>query len=169
LEEVIRRLGPRLLLYARDLVGDSEAAHEIVQDTFVAFWQANPEPIADHHVAWLFRVCRNKASDHLRRERRMRATEVLESDELRSREPSPPAVAEIQDEHARVLAAMEALPARQGEVLRLKLLGELSYREISQVTGLSEGNVGFLIHHAIRALRVELGAGDVRQREGTAV
>ena len=46
-----------------------------------------------------------------------------------------------------------ALPANQREVIRLKFQNQMSYREISQLTRLTETNVGFLIHTAIKTLR----------------
>lgn len=55
-----------------------------------------------------------------------------------------------------VLEHLSALPENQGEVLRLKFQNDLSYREISEVTGLSVSNVGFLIHRGLRFLRQKL-------------
>ena len=69
---------------------------------------------------------------------------------------------------ARVLDLLSTLPKNQREVIRLKFQNELSYREISEVTGLSPSNVGFLIHRGLRLLRERLrkdaraSAGPVR-------
>ena len=51
------------------------------------------------------------------------------------------------------LKILGTLPANQQEVIRLKFQNELSYKEISQVTGLSVTNVGFLIHAGLKAIR----------------
>ena len=45
------------------------------------------------------------------------------------------------------------LPDNQQEVIRLKFQNDLSYREISEITGLSVSNVGFLLHVGIKRLR----------------
>ena len=45
------------------------------------------------------------------------------------------------------------LSPNQQEVVRLKFQDELSYKQISSVTGLTVSNVGFLLHTAIRRLR----------------
>lgn len=55
-----------------------------------------------------------------------------------------------------ILTHFNRLPDHQREVLRLKFLSELSYREISDITGLSVSNVGYLIHTGLKALRAEL-------------
>ena len=52
-----------------------------------------------------------------------------------------------------VLRVLETLPPKQQEVIRLKFQGEMSYKEISEVTQLSVSNVGFLIHAGLKRLR----------------
>ena len=48
---------------------------------------------------------------------------------------------------------LDRLPDNQQEVIRLKFQNDLSYREISEITGLSVSNVGFLLHVGIKRLR----------------
>ena len=48
---------------------------------------------------------------------------------------------------------IDGLPENQQQVIRLKFHSGLKYREISAATGLSEGNVGFLLHTALQSLR----------------
>ena len=71
---------------------------------------------------------------------------------------SPPEVAENREESARVLRALQSLPPRQQEVLRLKLKHELSYKEIARVAGISISNVGYQIHVGLKTLRERLAA-----------
>ena len=52
-----------------------------------------------------------------------------------------------------MLRFLKRLPPNQQEVIRLKFHGDLSYKEISAVTGLTTTNVGFLIHTALHRLR----------------
>ncbi len=85
------------------------------------------------------------------------------ADEVVSRRAAPTnAPSEACDERESAGAMMDhlaKLPANQQEVVRLKFSGGLSYREISEVTGLSVTNVGFLLHTAIKALRQKVKAG----------
>jgi len=53
---------------------------------------------------------------------------------------------------------IDRLTPHQQEVIRLKFQNGFSYREISRITSLSSGNVGFLIHTAITTLRREWAA-----------
>ena len=46
------------------------------------------------------------------------------------------------------------------EVVALRFAGGLSYREIAGVTGLSETNVGFILHTALKSLKKQLAEGE---------
>lgn len=52
-----------------------------------------------------------------------------------------------------IFRMLEGLPKNQREVVVLKFQCDLSYKEIAEVTKLSIGNVGLLIHTALRAIR----------------
>ena len=67
--------------------------------------------------------------------------------------PEFPAALEQREQLTEVLDVLRTLPANQQEVLRLKFLGDLSYREISRIANLSVGNVGFLIHTGLKTIR----------------
>ena len=62
---------------------------------------------------------------------------------------------ESAEAQAAVRLAIAALPENQQEVIRLKFQNGFSYKEIARITGLSVGNVGFLIHTAVARLRRE--------------
>ena len=68
-------------------------------------------------------------------------------------EPPPDHAAEQRDSTEKILSLLAELSPNQQEVLRLKFQHSLSYREISTITGLTETNVGFLIHVGIKRLR----------------
>jgi len=55
-----------------------------------------------------------------------------------------------------VRLSLETLDDRSRELIRLKFNEEMSYKEISARTGLSLGNVGYLLHHALKAVADEL-------------
>mgnify|MGYP006259926671 FL=1 len=65
----------------------------------------------------------------------------------------PGKAAEQSDQRIQILGFLDKLPDNQKEVIRLKFEGDMSYKEISQVTNLSVSNVGFLIHAGIKKLR----------------
>src|SRR5262249_24806505 len=142
--------------YAAQITGDLERARDVVQDTFIKLCAEEPARLEGRLAEWLFTVCRNRALDVLRKEKRMMPLENIELETHESREPSPAAAAELNESAGQVSRLLAALPANQREVVRLKFQNGLSYREISHVTNLTVTNVGFLLHTAIKTIRKEL-------------
>lgn len=149
--------GP-LLRYADRILGDVERAREVVQDTFLRLLKSDRGRNEDHLAEWLFTVCRNRALDVCRKERRMGQLSEYSQRSQPSAEPSPPAVVEQREQVGRVAEALRRLPHNQQEVLRLKFQNGFSYKQIAGITGLSVSNVGFLIHTGIQRLRRQFKA-----------
>ena len=154
--DVVARWESDLVRYARHLVGDVERARDVVQDTFLKLCQQDREQLDGHLAERLFTVCRNGALDVRRKEQRMTTMTLDAVMESASLGPPPDDAAEQQDSVDKILSLLAELSSNQQEVLRLKFQHGLSYREISAITGLTETNVGFLIHIGIKRLRERL-------------
>ena len=63
-----------------------------------------------------------------------------------------------------IFQALDSLPESQREVIRLKFQHGMSYKEISEITGLSVSNVGYQMHIGIRALRQRMGDASGRTK-----
>ena len=140
-----------LLRYAASFVGETRA-QDVVQDAFLRLCSQPVESVRDHLAAWLFTVCRNRALEIQRAERRIQAIEQ-EDDMHESPDSGPGAKLERAENLSLLGAAMAALPKKQREVLRLKVEAGLSYKDIAEVMNLTVGNVGFILHSAIARVR----------------
>lgn len=158
LERIVAEQRAPLTRYAARLLGDPERARDVVQDAFVKLMAQPPAAIDGHAVEWLFTVCRNRAMDVLRKENRMKRFEEGEAERVTAAEPRPGRTLEQEELQAAVLRLIDRLPRNQQEVVRLKFQNGFSYKEISRITTLSVGNVGFLIHTAVARLRAEFAA-----------
>jgi len=139
--------------YVAHLLGDLHRARDVVQETFIKLCAQPRERVGDHLRAWLFTTARNRALDVLKKEHRMTTLDPTHEP------PAPEAASTPDDRTDGMLSALDGLPPNQREVIRLKFLHDHSYREISAVTGLSESNVGFLIHTGLKTLRRKLAGG----------
>jgi RNA polymerase sigma-70 factor (ECF subfamily) len=142
-----------LIRYAHRFLDDQDLARDVVQDTFLRLCRVAPETVHDHLAQWLYTVCRHRAFEVLRKDKRMHplldthlAVQPADGD-------GPAAALSDSDDRRTAADLLQALPDRQQEVIRLKFHDGLSYREISAVTGLTETNVGYLIHQGIKAMR----------------
>lgn len=150
-----------LLRFARTFV--SGHAGDVVQDTFERLLGEDRPKVEGHLRAWLFTVCRNRAIE-LRR-RSDRAFSLAEDDEMTSPDSGPEGAALEKEQRRALRETLDTLPERQREVVTLRFAGGLSYQEIAEVTKLSVGNVGFILHTALKTMRARMSAGDIAERK----
>ncbi len=152
IQSVLARFEQPLIRYAAHITRDLERAREVVQDTFLKLCRQKFSLKDDHLAPWLYTVCRNRALDVRRKEKRMTGIDEARLQDIPA-PPEFPAALEQREQLMEVLDVLRKLPPNQQEVLRLKFMGDLSYREISRIANLSVGNVGFLIHTGLKTIR----------------
>ena len=152
IQDAVARYERPLCQYAYRMTGNFETARDAVQDTFLKLCREDALD-GDRLAPWLFRVCRNRCIDVLRKEKPMQTLTDAQAAVLPAHGPSPAEEAGLRESVSLLLQKLAELPARQAEVIRLKFQHQMSYREIAQVTALSESNVGYLIHVGIQTLR----------------
>src|SRR5262249_28512866 len=120
--------------------------------TFEKAWRARHRYRRDlaRFRTWLLAIARNVAVDHYRR-RRPHAPLELAADVPGG--PDPQEVAERHSEFDRLSRLLAQLPERSRELIALKYGAGLTNRTIAVVTGLSESNVGTILHRAVLELR----------------
>lgn len=168
-EDVVAQYESALLRYATRLVNDSSAAQDVVQDVFIKLcrsWRNGVQPGAQLK-SWLFRVTHNAAVDYIRKESRLRVLHERQAEELA---PTAPArqTRDIQAREAMELALehLKRLDPREQQVVVLRLQEGMSYREIAEVTQRSEGNVGCILHHALKKLAASLRRAGICPKDG---
>lgn len=159
--------GPLLRYAARLSQGDLERARDAVQDTFIRLCDQEREKVAGYLAPWLYRVCRNRVLELRRKEDRMGPLDDRMLAVNAADGPDPAARVQQRDSLAAAMSLLDGLPPNQQEVVRLKFQSELSYKEISSVTGLTVSNVGFLLHTALRRLREGFRQLDAQGQETT--
>jgi RNA polymerase sigma factor (sigma-70 family) len=147
-----------LLRYATRILRNPTAAEDVVQNVFIKLfrgWEEGLQPSA-HLSSWLYRVTHNEAVDYIRRESRL---QVLHEKQAEGQPDLCPDGIHCSPEEARrqeVLGQLNRLGEAEQQVLLLRLEQGFSYRDISRITGRSEGNVGNLLHHAVKKLSASL-------------
>ncbi len=137
---------------------DREAAEDITSITFMKALEKirSFDPAKGELRAWLYRIARNALIDHYRDPSR-RTVDIenvwdLASDEVAS------LAAERSIDAAKVHKALQALKPAQREIVMLRVWEGLSYKEIADITGKTEGNCKVLFSRAVADLRKDLPA-----------
>jgi RNA polymerase sigma-70 factor (ECF subfamily) len=132
---------------------------DLLQEMRVQLWRSIPR---FRHQAkpstWIYRVCLNTALTWRRSQRRREARVIAQSDSVAvaaSDDRSPASDQDHRDLMDSLLRAVRQLPATERSLIVLALDG-LSYREISEVTGMTENHVGVALNRARKRLTLFL-------------
>jgi len=154
----LERYQNSLMRFVGKLLGDADAAQDVVQETFLEVAR-HPRRLLDVDSChnWLLRVARNIGIDRIRRDARARKhTEAFGQTAAGAVVEAPSRAMEAEEVRGVVRAAIAGLSARHRELLLLKVQEEKSYREIAEITGLTVTNVGYILHHAMKKLAANL-------------
>ncbi len=134
-------------------LGERDNAAEIVQDTFVRAFGSIASFRGDSSFrTWLFTIARRLVLDRRRAERRRPAIDNIEEGDAVTQFDALDTI--VADEAMmRVRSAVEALSTKQREVFMLRVEQGLSYKEIADVVGSTEGATRVHYHNAMRAVK----------------
>jgi len=154
LETAFDRYYPAIFRFFRYRGADAETANDLAASVFERALKHIDQ--YDQRKAqiqtWLFAIARNLSINHWKSEK-----ETVPLDEEFPQEDLALEELAIQThDKERVLLALKTLDKRSHEVLALKFSGELSNREIAELTGLSESNVGVILYRSLMKLRTVL-------------
>ena len=154
-EQVYAEQLPRVLNFFRYRLGDTADVEDLTARTFEKAWRARQRYRRDvaGFSTWLLTIARNVAIDHLRARQRYEPLELAAA--VRSPEHTPEQQAVQQSEAQRLAALLATLPPRQRELIAMKYGADMTNRAIARATGLSESNVGTILHRAVETLRAQ--------------
>jgi RNA polymerase sigma-70 factor, ECF subfamily len=140
--------------YLMRSTGDYYLASDIMQESFTRCMERYGKD--SPNAGLLYTIGRNLIYDNARKQKR--------NAQLQSDDKSPVVDHEhhlmVREEYRQVLAAMQTLEADERDILALAVSSQMSYREISAITGISEANVKVKVHRARTKLRQIIQAGE---------
>ncbi len=154
----------RVYSIALRYAGDSAAAMDIAQDTFVKLLSSIGQFRGDSSFeSWLYRLVVNSCLDYHRRRRRLLPLVDQALDLFRSADESALHDLLREEQEERVQQVVAQLPEEQRIVVVLRYTEGLSYEEIAVVLGCRRGTVASRLNRAHKALERRLS--HLRQRK----
>ncbi len=161
-ELLVRRHSQELHQFVMRFTGDSVAAEDVVQESFLQV-HTSADQFDPHRrfKPWLFTIAANKARDYLRRRTRRRevpADAHLDEDgdagtrfvQLLSKDDESPDVELASEENRRLVRdVLEGMPEKLREVLILAYYHRFPYKDIGEVVGIPLGTVKSRLHAAV--------------------
>ena len=146
-----------------EILQSKENAEDITSEFFIRLWdRAEQFKPGTGHKGYLATMARNMAIDFLRRHKREELTAMLQDIESEPEEEKggkPGISRSSTDVEAEVLQdisvqkAMETLKPGERQIVSMKVLGELTFKEIAQIMGIPMGTVTWKYQNAIKKLR----------------
>lgn len=133
---------------------NEDAALDVVQDAFLKAFRGLEAFRGDASFkTWLMTITANEARGVLRTVKRRSETALDDAGPVRTSEKDPSERAVLSDESARARRMLETLPEKQRMSVSLRVEEGLSFREIGEVIGSTEGAARVNYFHGIRRLR----------------
>jgi RNA polymerase sigma-70 factor (ECF subfamily) len=147
-------LAPRVYNYFRYRLASNADVEDLTSRTFERAWRSRSRYRRDRagFSTWLFTIAQNVRVDYL--QSRRDHVPISEALEIAS-EATADRDAEIHSDLARLGSLTARLPERERELIALKFGADLSNRLIARLTGLSESNVGTILHRTVQMLRTQ--------------
>jgi len=147
----------RIYLCSRRMLGNHEDAADATQEVLIQVYKS-AEQFAHRSAfsTWVYAIATRKALDALERRKRHRSCTFDEAFFESERALQVDPFFDGDDAARNLHAAIQALPARQNQVFVLRYFEELSYAEIAEMTGVSEGSLKASYHHAVAKIKSQV-------------
>lgn len=160
---LVEKYQERLYTMAYGVLRNREDARDVTQDAFIKAYRnlANFRKESSFYT-WLYRIGMNLSIDMTRKRKRREASGLREDVATRNEEgavhemhhqDNPRRVIERRQLYAQIMDAMDQLPEDQKQVVLLRELEQMSYREIAEVMDVAEGTVMSRLYYARKKLQ----------------
>ena len=152
--QIVRDYSERLWWHVRRFVNSHEDADDLLQEIFLKVWAALPSFRGESQLfTWVWRIATNETLNHLRKEKVRAALKFSSVDaEMERRIQADPYFKGTQAERERAKAVLK-LPEKQRQVFIMRWWDDLSYEEMSAITGTSVGALKASYHIAQDKIR----------------
>lgn len=135
--------------FAHQIVGNADDAKDVAQDAFIKVFEALPRLEKElNFSAYLYKTARNLALDEIKKRKRFGSPEVLDMEEETSLSADPQRTVFLSEQQAQAQNTVRDLPENFRMVLSLREVQDLTYEEISQVTGIPKNTLGSMLQRA---------------------
>jgi RNA polymerase sigma-70 factor (ECF subfamily) len=153
---------PLLFKVSLRIAGETEAAEDIVHDSFIKMNEKKMVfPSSNDAIFWLIRVVKNASLNYARRKKREQIVYQRALREDTRKVVSGETEYLRKEARQKTQAALKDLPENLRTVLVLREYGELKYKDIARILGITEGNVKIRVFRAREQLAALIGEDNV--------
>lgn len=159
---LIDRYSRPLYLVIRRIVFSHESTDDVLQNTLIKIWKSIAQFQGRSKLStWMYSIATNEAITYVRQDHIRRSFPITtENYDLTQTLVGDPYF-DGDETEAALLGAIDKLPEKQKITFQMRYFEELSYSDISQITGTSIGALKANYHHALNKLKQYLGVEDL--------
>ena len=159
---IVKEYRERLYWHVRRMVGSHEDADDLLQEIFLKIWTALPSFRGEAQLyTWVWRIATNETLNYLRRQKVRAALRFTSADEMVARKIEGDPYFNGTAAQRELWKAVARLPEKQRQVFVMRWWDELSYEDISAITGTSVGALKASYHIAQEKIKLNLSDSEV--------
>lgn len=146
----------KLYRFAFNMLRNELDAEDVIQELLIKVWQRKDQfDLIENKEAWCMTVTRNLSIDKIRA-RKQSSQDISEYHFIQDHGATPDILAEDRESLKMVMEVLNALPENQKQIIHLRDVEGYSYKEISELIGLSEDQVKVNLFRARQRLKEKL-------------
>ncbi len=148
----------KLYRYALSILNDRYYAEDVMQELLIRIWRRKEKFVEiDNKQAWCMTVTRNLSIDKLRKNKKSKGDlDISECYGISDKSATPDEVIVRNDQMRKLKGLIDGLSENQKNVIHLRDVDGYSYKEISEITGLTLDQVKINLHRGRKNLRDKL-------------
>ena len=159
---IVKDYSERLYWHVRRMVSSHEDADDLLQDIFLKIWTALPSFRGEAQLyTWVWRIATNETLNWLRKEKVRALLRFASADDLAVQKVEADSYFNGTAAEREVAKAVARLPEKQRQVFIMRWWDELSYEQISAITGTSVGALKASYHIAQEKIKLNLSDSEV--------
>jgi RNA polymerase sigma factor (sigma-70 family) len=152
--KLVYRYQQKIYWHARRMTGNHLDADEIVQEVLIVMYnKLGTFRFNSSLYTWIYRITATRSLNYLKK-KNLRRFFSTDSEEAVSVREKSDIIKNIEDKEKteKIAKLLQKLPAKQRQVFIFRNMDELSYEEISEITGTSTGALKASYFHAVKKI-----------------
>ena len=152
--EIANRYQSKIYWHARRMLGNHLDADEVTQEVLIVLYKKlKTFKFNSALFTWIYRITSTRSLNQIRK-RKVKRFLFLDDDEALELKGNNDPVSDVDNKEKleRLNKILEKIPVKQREVFIMRHFDEMSYEEISEVTGKSVGGLKANYHHALKKI-----------------
>jgi len=163
LEEFIKKNQNRLVRHAFFRLGNKEEAEDIVQEVMIRIYQEKESrQQVEQPTSYAFRMVYNACIDHLRKKAKNNFQQLNGKDTLAVDDSNRENEIIAREEFTRINNLLNSIPDEQADVLRLRIIDEMSFVEIAEIMKVPVTTIKSRFSYGINKLRTKVNHQEVK-------